>query len=79
MPPKQKQLRFNDIRELRTALIDIIDYIKSLDSKNISQDTRAELLRIHEDYYKLVDIIDKKLQVPRISPEGRANIEKEEH
>jgi hypothetical protein len=53
----------------------MIDYIKSLNLKNISKDTRAELFKIHEDYYKLIDIIDKKLEVPRIPPEERVKLD----
>jgi hypothetical protein len=70
----KQQKKFNNIESVKCALIDIITYIKSLDSKNITQDTKAELLRIHEDYYKLIDVIDEKLQIPRIPPEARVKL-----
>jgi 5'-3' exonuclease len=48
-----------------------------LNVRNIDEYTRNELLKIYEDWYKLIDIVDEKLQVPRIPPEWRAKLEKE--
>jgi hypothetical protein len=54
-------------------MIDIISYIDSLKTKDITSDVKAELLKIHENYYRLIDLIDKKLQVPRVRPQDRIN------
>jgi glutaredoxin 2 len=74
MPQKQRQLKFDNVESVRDTLIDIVTYIKSLDAKNITQNTKNELLKIHEDYYRLVDAIDEKLQLPRIPREWRIKV-----
>jgi len=66
-------MKVNIIEDVRGAMIGIITYMKSLDTKNISNDVKAELLKIPEDHYRLIDLIHKKLEVPRIPPEDRAH------
>jgi hypothetical protein len=78
MPQNKKQFKFDNIESVRSALIDIVNYIKYLDSKNITQETRAELLKIHEDHYRLIDVIDEKLELPRIPSEGRVHVKDEQ-
>jgi hypothetical protein len=70
-------MRFNNIESVRLALIDIVEYIKSLNVQNIDENTRNELLKIHEDWYKLIDAVDEKLQLPRMPPDARVKLEKE--
>jgi hypothetical protein len=43
-------MKVNIIEDVRGTMIGIITYIKSLDTKNISNDVKAELLKIHEDH-----------------------------
>jgi hypothetical protein len=69
--------QINNIESVRNVLVDIITYIKSLDGQTMDENTRNELLKIHEDWYKVVDAIDEKLQLPRIPHEWRAKVEKE--
>jgi hypothetical protein len=66
---------FDNIDSVRSVLVDIAAYIKSLDAQNITEDTRNELLKIHEDYYKIVDLVDSKLNAPRLPPEARVKLE----
>jgi hypothetical protein len=66
---------FDNIESVRSILVDIATYIKSLDAQNITEDTRNELLKIHEDYYKIVDLIDSKLNAPHLPPEARVKLE----
>jgi hypothetical protein len=54
-------------------LVDIVTYINSLDASD--ENIRNELLKIHEDYYKVVDAIDEKLNMPRLPPEARVKLE----
>ncbi|HEY9387003.1 MAG TPA: hypothetical protein VIP70_08170 [Nitrososphaeraceae archaeon] len=70
-------MQFDNIESVRSVLVDIVTYIKSLDVRNIDENTEKELLKIHSDWYKLIDVVDEKLQVPRIPVEGRVKIEKE--
>jgi hypothetical protein len=70
-------MRFNNIESVRLVLIDIVEYIKSLNVQNIDENTRNELLKIHEDWYKLIDAVDEKLQLPRMPSDARVKLEKE--
>jgi hypothetical protein len=66
---------FNNIESVRSVLLDIVSYIKSLNVQNIDENTRNELLKIHEDWYKLIDAVDEKLELPRLPPETRVKLE----
>jgi hypothetical protein len=53
---------YKNQNDVRVALTDIAAaYVKSLDEKTIDENTRKQLLRIHEDYYKIIDVSIRNL------------------
>jgi hypothetical protein len=67
----------NNIADVRAALCQSIKYIQSLKKEEITSDIEAELLLMHGDIYKLIDAVDRVLNVPRITPQGRVEEEEE--
>jgi hypothetical protein len=67
----------NNISDIRAALCQSIKYIQTLKKEEITSDIEAELLLMHGDIYKLIDAVDRVLNVPRITPQGRVEEEEE--
>jgi hypothetical protein len=59
----------NNIADVRAALCQSIKYIQSLKKEEITLDIKTELLFIHGDVYKLIEEVDRVLNVPHILPQ----------